>query len=159
LVKGWSLYPILTWRTGFPFTAIDGLGTSNTAPGPSGAGDAGLVNANLTGPIQYLNPKTNGLQFFNAGSFSNVVTSGFGAAPRNVLRGPGRTNLDLSLAKTTPLYRERVKLELRVDAFNILNHTQFSNLDNNAQDIGSTFGQVISAYSARILQLGAHIRF
>jgi hypothetical protein len=52
LIKGWSLYPILTWRTGFPFTAINGLGTSNTAPGPSGAGDAGLVNANLTGSIQ-----------------------------------------------------------------------------------------------------------
>jgi hypothetical protein len=43
LVKGWSLYPILTWRTGFLFTPIDGLGTSNTAPGPSGAGDAGLA--------------------------------------------------------------------------------------------------------------------
>jgi hypothetical protein len=52
LIKGWSLYPILTWRTGFPFTAINGLGTSNTAPGPSGAGNAGLVNANLTGSIQ-----------------------------------------------------------------------------------------------------------
>jgi len=159
LVKGWSLYPILTWRTGFPFTAIDGLGTSNTAPGPSGAGDAGLVNANLTGPIQYLNPKTNGLQFFNPASFSNVVTSGYGTAPRNVLRGPGRTNLDVSLAKTTPLYRERVTLELRVDAFNVLNHTEFNNLDNNAQDIGATFGQVTGAYDPRILQLGAHIRF
>jgi hypothetical protein len=159
LVKGWSVYPILTWRTGFPFTAIDGLFTSNTAPGPSGAGDAGLVNANLTGPVQYLNPKTNGLQFFNPASFSNVVTQGYGTAPRNVLRGPGRTNLDLSLAKTTPLYRERFTIEFRVDAFNLLNHTEFQNLDNNAQDIGSTFGQVISAYSARILQLGAHIRF
>jgi hypothetical protein len=99
------------------------------------------------------------LQFFNPASFSNVVTQGYGTAPRNVLRGPGRTNLDLSLAKATPLYRERVSLELRVDAFNLLNHTEFQNLDTNAQDIGSTFGQVISAYSARILQLGAHIRF
>jgi hypothetical protein len=159
LVKGWSLYPILTWRTGFPFTAIDGLFTSNTAPGPSGAGDAGLVNANLTGPVQYLNPKTNGLQFFNPASFSNVITTGYGTAPRNVLRGPGRTNLDLSLAKTTPLYRERITLELRLDAFNLFNHTEFQNLDNNAQDIGSTFGQVTSAYDPRILQVGVHIRF
>jgi hypothetical protein len=71
---------------------------------------------------------------------------------------PGRTNLDLSLAKTTPLYRERITLEFRVDAFDLLNHTEFQNLDNNAQDTGSTSGQVISPYSARILQLGAHIR-
>jgi hypothetical protein len=89
----------------------------------------------------------------------NVVTSGYGTAPRNVLRGPGRTNLDVSLAKTTPLYRERITLELRVDAFNVLNHTEFNNLDNNAQDIGSTFGQVTGAYDPRILQLGAHLRF
>jgi hypothetical protein len=159
LVKGWSLYPIVTWRTGFPFTAIDGLFTSNTAPGPSGAGDAGLVNANLIAPIQYQNPKTNGLQFFSQASFSNVVTAGYGTAPRNVLRGPGRTNFDLSLAKTTPLYRERITLELRLDAFNLFNHTEFQNLDNNAQDIGSTFGQVTSAYDPRILQIAAHLRF
>jgi outer membrane receptor protein involved in Fe transport len=159
LVKGWSLYPIITWRTGFPFTAIDGLFTSNTAPGPSGAGDAGLVNANLIAPIQYLDPKTNNLQFFNPASFSNVVTEGYGTAPRNVLRGPGRTNVDLSLAKITPLYRERVTLELRIDAFNLFNHTEFSNLDNDAQDIGSTFGQVTSTYDPRILQVAARIRF
>ncbi len=90
---------------------------------------------------------------------SNVVTAGYGTAPRNVLRGPGRTNLDLSLAKTTPLYRERITLELRVDAFNVLNHAEFNNLDNNAQDIGSTFGQVTGACDPRILQSGAHVHF
>jgi hypothetical protein len=46
-----------------------------------------------------------------------------------------------------------------VDAFNIFNHTEFQNLDNNAQDIGSTFGQVVSAYDPRILQIAAHLRF
>jgi hypothetical protein len=35
--------------------------------------------------------------------------------------------------------RERITLELRVDAFNTLNHTEFNNLDNNTQDIGSAF--------------------
>jgi hypothetical protein len=159
LVKGWSLFPILTWRTGFPFTAIGGFNTLDNAPGPTGAGDQGLINANLTGHVQYLNPKTNGLQFFSQASFNDNVVQGYGTAPRNVLRGPGRTNLDLSLAKVTPLYRERVTLELRVDAFNLFNHTQFQNLDNNAQDIGSTFGQVTSAYDPRILQVAAHIRF
>jgi Carboxypeptidase regulatory-like domain/TonB-dependent Receptor Plug Domain len=159
LVKGWSLYPILTWRTGYPFTAIGGFNTLDNAPGPTGAGDQGLINANLTGPIQYLNPKTNGLQFFSQSTFNDNVVQGYGTAPRNTIRGPGRTNLDLSLAKTTPLYRERVTLELRVDAFNIFNHTEFQNLDNDAQDIGSTFGQVVSAYDPRILQIAAHIRF
>ena len=118
-----------------------------------------MINANLTGPVQYLNPKTNGLQFFSQANFDNNIVQGYGTAPRNLVRGPGRINLDLSLAKSTPLFGERVKLELRVDAFNLFNHTQFQNLDNDAQDIGSTFGQVVSAYDPRILQLAAHIRF
>lgn len=159
LVKGWSLYPILTWRTGFPFTALGGFPALDNAPGPTGAGDQELINANLTAPIHYVNPKTNGLQFFDQGSFNDNVVQGYGTAPRNIIRGPGRTNLDLSLAKVTPLYHERVTLELRVDAFNLLNHTEFQNIDNNAQDIGSTFGQVVSAYDPRILQIAAHIRF
>jgi hypothetical protein len=75
------------------------------------------------------------------------------------LRGPGRTNLDFSIAKVTPLYREHVTLELRVDAFNIFNHTEFQSIDNDAQDCGATFGQVISAYDPRILQIAAQIRF
>lgn len=159
VVKGWSLYPILSWRTGFPFTAIGGFFTSDGMPGPTGAGDQGLINANLTAPIQYLNPKTNGLQFINQASFNDNIVQGYGTAPRNIIRGPGRTNLDLSLAKVTPVYRERIALELRVDAFNLFNHTEFQNLDNNAQDIGNTFGQVVNAYDPRILQLAAHIRF
>ncbi len=163
LVKGWSLFPILTWRTGFPFTVTEGLNTLDNTPGPTGAGDQGLINDKQLAPVHYLNPKTNGLQLFDQASFANPsidpVTQGYGTAPRNIVRGPGRTNLDLSLAKVTPLYRERITLELRVDAFNLFNHTQFQNIDNNAQDFGATFGQVISAYDPRILQVAAHIRF
>lgn len=166
LVKGWSIYPLVSWRSGFPFSVLGGLFTADNAPGPSGAGDAGLAYGNLNGPIGYLNPHASqtlggqtGFFFFNPASFDNNVTSGYGTAPRNVLRGPGRTNMDLSLVKTTPLYGERVHLELHVDAFNIFNHTQFQNLDNNAGDIGFTFGQALTAYDPRILQLAARITF
>lgn len=158
LTKGWSLYPILSWRTGFPFTVTDGLNTFNFDPGPSGAGDGGLVNANLVSPIQYVNSHSTGL-FFSPASFDPNVLSGYGTAPRNGFRGPGRTNLDLSLAKVIPLYGDRVNLRLGVDAFNIFNHTQFRALDTNAQDNTSTLGQVLSTYAPRELQLSVHITF
>jgi hypothetical protein len=169
LVKGWSLYPILFWRTGYPLSANDGLSSLNFDPGLSGAGDAGLENADLNGPIRYVNPHrpltingSRGPYIFDPTVFSNNSTPPYGTAPRNVIRAPGRANFDLSLAKTTPIYKERATLELRVDAFNILNHTQFSNFDTDAASIGtqnSTFGQATQAYDPRQLQLAAHIRF
>ena len=49
----------------------------------------------------------------------------YGTVARDVLRGPGRTNLDMSLVKNTQI-AERLRLEIRVDAFNLLNFTPSS---------------------------------
>jgi hypothetical protein len=58
LTKGWSLYPIVTWRTGFPFDIGASLpGASDPAnPGTSGAGDPYLTNAAVLGPLTTFNP-------------------------------------------------------------------------------------------------------
>lgn len=58
LIRGWSLYPIVTWRTEFPFdigAALPGAGDP-TNPGTSGAGDPYLTNAAVLGPITTFNP-------------------------------------------------------------------------------------------------------
>ncbi len=59
LTKGWSLYPIVTWRTGFPFDIPARLGGSvdPTNPGTSGAGDPYLSNAAQVAPIHMLDPR------------------------------------------------------------------------------------------------------
>ncbi|MGC2698224.1 MAG: carboxypeptidase regulatory-like domain-containing protein [Candidatus Angelobacter sp.] len=164
LVKGWSLFPIVTWRTGYPFSVTAGLPQSTGTPGPSGAGDEQLVNADQVAKIQYLNAHSNqniggttGLFFFNPAAFSDTPTAPYGTAARNAFRLPGRTNMDLSLTKTTPIYGDRVSLKFNVDAFNIFNHTQFQNVGTNAST--SILGQITNVYDPRILQLGAHINF
>jgi TonB dependent receptor len=163
LVKGWSLYPILSWRTGFPLTVNGGLNSLNGDPGPSGAGDATLVNTDLVAPVHYLDPHkqqtingATGFFFYDPTSFA-AATSGYGTAPRNLLRGPGRTNMDLSLGKVTPLVGDRLNLKLSVDAFNVFNHTEFRTLSGNFSS--SRVGQAISTYDPRILQLSAHVNF
>jgi hypothetical protein len=165
LVKGWSFYPIVFWRTGYPLTPNAGLFTENFDPGLSGLGDGGLANADQIAPIHYLNPHTilningsSGPYIFDPNSFSDTPTAPYGTAGRNSIRAPGRANFDLSLSKITPLYKDRAKLEIRVDAFNLLNHTQFSNFDTFASD-GGLFGQATQVYAPRELQLAAHIRF
>jgi hypothetical protein len=59
LTKGWSLYPIVSWRTGFPFDIPAGLGfsTDPANPGTSGAGDPLLSSAAVVGKIRTFDPR------------------------------------------------------------------------------------------------------
>lgn len=195
LTRGWSIDPILTARTGFPLDIPGDLFTTRRDPGPSGAGDAGLVHADLVGStVQTYNPhnyqtlnnptaggSNPGNYWFNPGSFtvtninnldntastdaSQLPYRTYGTMPRNAFRGPGDVDLDLAIAKHFKI-GERFDVELRGDAFNVLNHTRFANPDTN---IGSpTFGQIsttiadpsAAGYQAgRILQLALHLTF
>jgi hypothetical protein len=173
LIKGWSLYPILSWRTGFPLSINAGESLNPQVPGPSGAGDTNLVNAAFApgfNSIPLLNPHssstfngTTGNFYFNPAAFT-VPTSGYGL-PRDFFRGPGRTNLDMALAKTTPI-TESLSVEFRVEAFNVFNHPEFANPDININS--NTFGQITSTdlgtglntlHTERILQLAARVSF
>ena len=49
LTKGWAVYPIISYQTGFPMDVFADYFTTRSDPGPSGAGDAGIVRANLVG--------------------------------------------------------------------------------------------------------------
>jgi len=174
LLSGWSLYPIFSWRTGFPLNISSGYSLDPSLPGPSGAGDGFLSNAVFVpgvNNITILNPKTpttlggtTGNFFFDPTAFSAAVPSGYGLS-RNFFRGPGRTNLDLALAKTTQI-KENLKLEFRVEAFNVFNHTEFANPDTNINSL--TFGQVTTTTigsgpaaveTQRILQLALRLSF
>ena len=196
--KGWTLYPIVTWRSGFPLDvmAFPGTASSISSPGPSGAGDIQVVRADLVAAIQYMDPgafrtmtvngtvngtptTASGNYWFNPNSFSNLreqtlnneanpgeATSvnpasllgqfTYGTFGRNVLRGPGAFNANLSIAKTFRL-RETTELEFRMDAFNVLNNAEFGNPDTNIGD--QSFGQISSTADPRILQVALHLKF
>jgi outer membrane receptor protein involved in Fe transport len=188
LTSGWSLYPIFTWRTGFPLDVFANLNTARTDPGPSGAGDAANVRADYVAPAVTMNPSTyqtfanpnsgttqSGNYYFNPAIFSNanLITLDniastdasklpyftYGSFPRNGMRGPGFTNLDIAISKHFR-FREKYDVELRMDAFNVFNHTEFQNPDTSVTAITtSTFGQISNTYPSRILQLALHFSF
>ena len=79
-----------------------------------------------------------------------------GDASRDVALGPGFFNIDLSLAKQIAL-TERQGLELRLEAFNSTNHTNFGNPGTTFGT--STFGVISSAGSPRIVQMAIRYRF
>lgn len=176
LTKGWTLSPIVTFRTGQPLEVFSGISRSRTRTGPSAAGDPNLVRANLVLPVTYFDPhqaqqlngKT-GSFWWDPASFSTAAFSAAGFDPvnnpsqrtygtlgRNALRGPSRTNFDLSVAKTTAI-TERLGFQIRGDFFNILNHAEFSNPATSFTS--ATFGQISTTADPRIIQLAMRLTF
>jgi hypothetical protein len=102
--------------------------------------------------------------WFNTNCFSTTALAQslaaglprFGTSGRNILRGPGVVNTDISLIKRSQL-ADRLSSEFRVDAFNIFNHPNFG--PPNAVIGGSIVGQITSASAARELQLGVKLVF
>jgi len=170
LTKGWNLYPIVSYRTGYPLDIYAGISRSRLRIGPSGAGDPNLVRANLLTPnvplfdphnVQVLNGKT-GTYYFNPADFGtfadiNSNQNTYGTLGRNAIYGPGRVNTDISLVKSTALYSERAVLEFHADFFNIFNHAEFNN--PNVTITNGTFGQITSTAPGRIIQLALHLTF
>lgn len=89
-------------------------------------GFAAMVRPNLTGqPIWIADPHVPGGRKLNPAAFS-VPTSGQGNEPRNALRGFDFVNADLSLRKRIQV-TEHISLQVRLDAYNALNHPNFAN--------------------------------
>ena len=88
---------------------------------------------------------------------------GFGNAGRNIIEGPGFLNVDLSVAKNTRI-KERVNLQFRAEAFNILNHPNFAqpNRTQNSSDFGKITATRVTRGdlgSSRQIQLGMKLTF
>jgi hypothetical protein len=80
-----------------------------------------------------------------------------------VVRGPGINNFDMTIFKNFPI-RDRASFQLRFEAYNAFNHTQFSGMNTTAQfnpstgqQVNAAFGTLTSARGARVGQ--ASLRF
>jgi len=162
-IGGWEFAGILTFESGIPINI-----------GISGAqGGNGLPNAtnrpDLVGKISYpqtVLPGQQKIQYIDPASFALPAIGAFGDLGHNATRGPGRDNWNLSLFKSFVFNEERgSRFELRVETFNIWNHTQFNQVSNNIGFdkttglVNNNFGQFTSAFDPRILQLGAKLYF
>jgi hypothetical protein len=151
VLDGWQVSGILVAATGLPSNVVNGS-SANATDRPDAVSGVGPVLGGYTGTLQYLNKAA-----FQ--SVPIVTVSGEqgrdGTLGRYALPTPGMWNLDLSIAKTLAV-TEKVKLQLRGDAFNSLNHT---NLGGLVTDISkSNFGRLTSATS-RSMQIGAKVIF
>ena len=196
LIGGWQLGGILRINTGTPLTIVDPRGTLNRV-GRSANQTAitSLTNSqisdligifNQNGNVYFINPSVIGPNGRGAVAFGQTPFPGevffdngpgqSGTLARSTINGPLFTELDMSLTKSIRL-TERMRFQIRADAFNVLNHTNFltgiltpglglSGTSNTIFNVNSpTFGQITSANTIggsglnRVIQVAGRFEF
>jgi hypothetical protein len=167
VAEGWQISGIATYQTGFPLDVVDSSIPSLTDSTLQFYCTFTVVTSfgcwdvpNVVGPLKYENPKTNPTHlWFDPTAFGHAAFGSQGNAGRNILRGPGIKNWDFALMKQTS-FTESIKLELRIEFFNIFNTTQFdpSGITTDING-GPTFGAETKARDPRIIQLAAKLYF
>ncbi len=119
IIGGWELGSIITLNEGRPFHVDSGADRSLTGvrhDRPNLNGDPKLSTSRPTGEKI--------AQWFDPTVFSRNVGGELGNAGRNIIEGPGKINMDVSLKKRFSI-TERHVVEFGVDFFNLPNHANF----------------------------------
>jgi outer membrane receptor protein involved in Fe transport len=169
---GWEVAGIYALRSGLPVNVCldhDVVGLA----------DGGQVcqRPNLVGAPNLDSSKRTVAQYFNTSAFTLQAPGTFGNAARNVVRGPGINNMDLSVFKNFNLPHflgafsgtESRRIQFRTEMFNVLNHTQFSSVNTSfvpVNDVAgspvsptSAFGRLTGARAPREIQLALKVIF
>lgn len=149
----WQLSGIINARTGLPFNLAQ--------PSALSAQRVDILDKN--NPYDEQCCEFGQLQFLNRAAFAQVpVIAASGASarpgtlPNNFLRGPGLWNLNLGLGKNFNI-TEGVRFQVRLDAFNALNHTNYTGI--RTAITASDFGRIIGTAGTRTVQLNGRISF
>ena len=162
VLGGWQINGIYSLQAGLPFSVcVDGNPATNNC----------VVRADLVGPVavhpgnlKYFDTASFALpaqtQFVdpsNPGNKSNVFNAP-GTSGRDILRGPGSSNLDFAIFKNLQL-NERFRMELRAQAYNLTNTPHFANPNANLSE--GNFGVITSTvpFSFRQVELGLRVTF
>jgi hypothetical protein len=153
LIGGWQAGGVFTHQTGAIATPLYGTDNSSIAS-PFGNFD----RPNATGISPYVTGSARSVDnWVNKAAYAQPTPGFFGNATRGSFVGPGFTNLDASLHKDFHMpYNEKHKLSIRFEAFNALNHPNYSIA--TLTYTSSSLGQV-NAGGMRVLQLAAKYTF
>lgn len=187
ILGGWQISGITIFRNGTPITpgfSVNGANTNAAFTGStSQSARVKLIGNPLASTTNDPGNRLNWSAFamptaatapnMAAATDGKIGTLGFDS-PRNYVIGPGINDFDMSLQKDTTI-RENLKLQVRWDAFNVFNHTQFNGLNSSITFTSVTnpsvasshwsptnlggFGGVSGARDPRICQLIARIVF
>jgi hypothetical protein len=123
VLGGWSLNGLFNHYSGLPFT-VTASGASCNCPG--NAQTANVINPSAA---RIYGSGLNGQSYINAAAFAPVTGTVLGTGGFDQLRGPGNTNVDLSIFRSFKI-TERFSTQIRAESFNLSNSPHFSNPSN-----------------------------
>jgi hypothetical protein len=180
-LRNWHISPVFVGHTGLPVNITQ----TNEIPGSSQRpnGDPRLLKLakpTLNGPaLQYYNSASDpSFQLTASGPVYNtvngartrIVATGFGNVSRDSNRAPGEADFDASVSKDFKIH-EALNFQFRVDAFNVINHTNFqapsgglsvtANPNSTSATLASSsgFGKITGTQPNRQMQLSARFFF
>ena len=147
----WEITGVCQFQSGSPFSVRSNDDFAGVGPG------SGNQFWNLVGdPTIAQTPFTTTAAWFNPAAFARPAAGTFGVQPRNALRNPHTWNLDMGLRKKVPIHGNQ-RLELRVEAFNALNHPNWANASSNPTS--GSFGFITDKTGERVIQLATKYSF
>ncbi|MFB3825318.1 MAG: carboxypeptidase regulatory-like domain-containing protein [Bryobacteraceae bacterium] len=161
LFDNWQVSGIATFQSGAPSGIALGFVNATDTTGSPTDGARVVVVADPVIPKSARTFSRN----FNTEAFAAPAVGTFGTAAKDLIRGPGLNNWDISLFKAIPLGTERVRAQFRGEFYNAFNHTQFTGLDTNTRfdpqgrQANARFGEYTAAAAARRIQLALRVSF
>jgi hypothetical protein len=149
LASEWTLSAVVTLQSGVPvavtqttnFNAFAGFGTQRP---------------NLVGDPELAAEERSPSRWFNTAAFAIAPQFALGSSSRNPVRGPSYRNVDLAVTRRVPL-RGATGIELRAEAFNLLNTPPFGNPNGVAGS--AAFGTITTAGDPRVVQVALKLVF
>jgi hypothetical protein len=162
LTQGWELSGVTRASTGLPVTLSTDDDNSLQGSNPNGVNNRYIDLPDVAaGPlnINHHHPTAANPYFFNTALFSQNAPGTIGNVKRRYFSGRGAFNTDLALLKAVRKADEK-SLQLRMEAFNVFNHSEFFGPSAVNGDYSSPlFGQVVQASAPRLLQVAAKFTF
>ena len=161
VLDGWQVSGIASFVSGAPSGISLGFGYTVDITGSPTDGARVVVLQKPTIPKSERTFSHN----FNTAAFAAPALGTYGNAAKDLIRGPGMNNWNISLFKNTPLGSDKWKLQFRAEAYNAFNHTQFRGLDTNARfdqqgrQTNARFSEFTAAYPSRRVQLALRLTF
>lgn len=164
VLNNWEFAPLVHIQSGGPFSISQGSDEQLTGNGGDRANQILGVPVYLSNPRLTLTPGvggatgTKGFRYLNPAAFALNTTPGtFGNTGRNAFRGIPSYQFDAQVSRIFPVH-DSLNLDLRIEAFNVLNHPNFGN-PSASNPTSSSFGYSQGASSPRIFQGAVKVSF